>query len=153
MIPLCVGEINNFEKESIPLLLIYSTINIEIPQNYLKYLNSPNYNCFWIVSSYQELKEKIIEIIKNKPIILNIVFSFENKYSHNSLKEVAIECNSKEKISDLIEKYRNITNDFYENKEFYYKERNLNLELTVEEEQITDNAIIDVVKNNFNIIH
>ena len=53
----------------------------------------------------------------------------------------------------MIEKYRNITNDFYENKAFYYKERNLNLELTVEEEQITDNAIIDVVKNNFNIIH
>ena len=235
LFPLYINKIKNFEKKSIPLLLIYSSINIEIPQNYeyLKYLIAPNYNCFGIFGTYQELKEKIIEIInsikknsanfvinnhkemlfkgakkekkesfiidqrdsiliQNKEkkesfiiehedsmlipaeekkesfiighqdsmlipavinkqsipdkvdIILNIIFSFENKNSQDSLKEVTIQCNSKEKVSKLIQMYKSKINNFNDDMKFIYRARPLNLELTLEEADIKDNSIIYV---------
>ena len=56
-----------------------------------------------------------------------------------------IQCTLDEKVSSLIEKYRNNTGDHDSSKKFIFNARNLNLSLTVAEAGITNKANIFVV--------
>jgi len=51
-----------------------------------------------------------------------------------------------EKVSAIIEKYRNMANDHDKNRKFIYNAKNLNPNLTVGEAGLVDNAIIFVVR-------
>ena len=59
--------------------------------------------------------------------------------------DVIIGCNIREKVSSLIEKYRNKSGDRDDNKKFIFNAKNLNLSLTVAKAGITNNANIFVV--------
>ena len=56
-----------------------------------------------------------------------------------------IQCNPNDKVSDIIEKYRNKANDRDNTKKFIFNARNLNTSLSVAEAGITNNANIFVV--------
>ena len=49
-----------------------------------------------------------------------------------------------EKVSELIEKYRKMFNDYDETKKFIFNLKNLDMDLTCAEEGLFDNAIIFV---------
>ena len=59
-------------------------------------------------------------------------------------KRFVINCNTKEKIKDIIEKYRIKSGDTKSSK-FLYNNRDLNLEKTIEELEILEGAVIQVL--------
>ena len=71
-------------------------------------------------------------------ILINVIFRVGGP------KPVLIECKTREKVSSLIEKYRNKSGDRDDNKKFIFNAKNLNLSLTVAEAGITNNANIFV---------
>ena len=58
---------------------------------------------------------------------------------------IMIQCTPNDKVSDIIEKYRNKANDRDNTKKFIFNARNLNTSLSVAEAGITNNANIFVV--------
>ena len=58
---------------------------------------------------------------------------------------IMIQCTPNDKVSDIIEKYRNKANDRDETKKFIFNAKNLNASLSVAEAGITNNANIFVV--------
>ena len=56
-----------------------------------------------------------------------------------------IQCTPNDKVSDIIEKYRNKANDRDDTKKFIFNAKNLNTSLSVAEAGITNNANIFVV--------
>ena len=58
---------------------------------------------------------------------------------------IMIQCTPNDKVSDIIEKYRNKANDRDDTKKFIFNAKNLNASLSVAEAGITNNANIFVV--------
>ena len=58
---------------------------------------------------------------------------------------IMIQCTPNDKVSDIIEKYRNKANDRDDTKKFIFNAKNLNTSLSVAEAGITNNANIFVV--------
>ena len=58
---------------------------------------------------------------------------------------IIIQCTKEEKLSDVIEKYRNKSNDRDDSKKFIFNAKQLNLNITVGQAGLTDNANIFVV--------
>ena len=58
---------------------------------------------------------------------------------------ILIECNFKDKVSDIIEKYRNKANDYYENRKFIFNAKNLEPSYSVAEVGLLDNSFIYVI--------
>ena len=59
---------------------------------------------------------------------------------------IIVQTTPEEKVSAIIEKYRNMANDHDKNRKFIYNAKNLNPNLTVGEAGITNNANIFVIK-------
>ena len=111
--------------------------------NYMKNINNSNIN-------------ENIMINKNNNIYNNN--SFDNIitvfFSYNSNPTIPIKVNIKEKISNLIEKYKKESKNNDQNLKFYYYDIALNPDLSVEEAGIYDKSTIIVKKgliNKFNI--
>ena len=68
---------------------------------------------------------------------------FKQNWEHKP--PIIIECNFKDKVSDIIEKYRNRANDYYENRKFIYNAKNLKPSYSVAEAGLLDISIIDVI--------
>ena len=60
---------------------------------------------------------------------------------------IAIKCNPDDKVSDIIERFRNKTNDRDDNNKFIFNAKNLNKYLSVAEAGLTHNANIYVLKS------
>ena len=73
---------------------------------------------------------------------INITFL---KYTNNGQEKIHIICNKKEKISFVIQKYRDKSNDYSEYRKFIYNSRVLNPSLTVEEADLKENSCIAVI--------
>ena len=58
---------------------------------------------------------------------------------------IMIQCTPNDKVSDIIEKYRNKANDHDDTKKFIFNAKNLNTSLSVAEAGITNNSPIFVV--------
>ena len=62
--------------------------------------------------------------------------------------QINIHCLKSDKVSDLIQRYRNISGDSDCSKKFIFNAKNLNEYLTVSETELSENAIIFVVPTN-----
>jgi len=59
---------------------------------------------------------------------------------------VTVQCNPEEKVSDIIEKYRNKANDYDDSKKFIFNAKNLNPSLSLVEAGIKNNSNIFVCR-------
>ena len=78
-------------------------------------------------------------------ILINVNFRVSGSASQ-PISLVTIQCNPEEKVSDIIEKYRNKANDYDDSKKFIFNAKNLNPNLSAAEAGITNNANIFVVR-------
>ena len=78
-------------------------------------------------------------------ILINVNFRVSGSASQ-PISLVNIQSNPEEKVSDIIEKYRNKANDYDDSKKFIFNAKNLNPNLSVAEAGITNNANIFVVR-------
>ena len=76
----------------------------------------------------------------------NIIIFFKKRGINNEEKEpIIIQCRKNEKVSDAIQKYRNISKDFEVEEKFIYNAMALNPSLTLEEANMTDRAYVNIV--------
>ena len=78
---------------------------------------------------------------RNNPDEFNVIFRVRSN-------PIVISCLYSEKVSDLIQRYRNISGDSDCSKKFIFNAKNLNEYLTVSETELSENAIIFVVPTN-----
>ena len=81
-----------------------------------------------------------LESLNNEPVI-NV--KFIQKHTGNL---VLIQCNPNEKISDVIEKYREKSGDYYENDFIFNSEKMNNLTCTLSQCKIMNQSWIDVIR-------
>ena len=98
----------------------------------------------------QEQMNNILNNIQNKnenKFNTNIELSLYFKQNWEHKPPIYIECNSKDKVSDIIEKYRNKANDYDDSKKFIFNARNLNPSLSLVEAGIKNNSNIFVCRS------
>ena len=78
-------------------------------------------------------------IFNQPPINQNITVFF--KTNDNNFAPIMVQCKLDDKVSSVIEKYRNKTND-QETQNFIFNAKRLNTELTCAEAGLIDNAVI-----------
>ena len=110
--------------------------------NDIKYIDTNNNNNEQTPKN--SIKQDNTNNDNNKENEINVIFINKNR---NSSEKITVKCNNKEKVSDLIKKYREQENYFDNNITFSHQGRKLNFELTVSEEQIINNSNIIVEKN------
>ena len=89
---------------------------------------------------------RILNIMGNndyQKTMINVTFRESGNISQPSA--VTVQCNPEEKVSDIIEKYRNKANDHDESKKFVFNAKDLNPNLSVTEAGIMNNANIFVI--------
>ena len=77
---------------------------------------------------------------KEKPILVHF------REGHNS--HVSVECRFEDKISEIIERYRNLSSNNDETNKFIFNAKALNPSLTVAEAGLNNNSNIFVVETN-----
>ena len=95
--------------------------------------NNPNY------SMLRNRFNKILNNFNNNR--LNIIF----RKSRRNDPPIMIQVGLKEKMKDIIQRYKEKSNDFDDSNKFIFKAKNINLELTAEEIGLTNNCTIFVV--------
>ena len=95
--------------------------------------NNPNY------SILRNRFNKILNNFNNNR--LNIIF----RKSRRNDPPIMIQVGLKEKMKDIIQRYKEKSNDFDDSNKFIFKAKNINLELTAEEIGLTNNCTIFVV--------
>ena len=78
-------------------------------------------------------------------ILINVNFRVSGSASQ-PISLVTVQCNSEEKVSDIIEKYRNKVNDYDDSKKFIFNSKNLNPSLSLVEAGIKNNSNIFVCR-------
>ena len=87
--------------------------------------------------------QKFFESQSNENEYINVTFRTNSDKGKNS--QITIQCSINEKVSDLIEKYRNETGDRDNSKKFIYDARALNPSLTLLEAGMQNNSNVFVV--------
>ena len=95
-------------------------------------------------SQEKQKQQEYNKNIHNNEITVYFKASGNKGQSNAAIK---VKCFKDEKVSNIIEKYRIKANDFVSNKNFIYKAKNINTNLTVEEAGLTNNSYIFVVLN------
>ena len=75
---------------------------------------------------------------------MNIVFRVSGKRGQNKAPKM-IQCLPDEKVSEVVQRYRDQTGDYDKSKKFIYNAKSLNFELTVKQHGITNNGNIFVI--------
>ena len=75
-----------------------------------------------------------------------IIFKLQSEYGRNN--QLTILCYPNDKVSDIIEKFRNKANVHDDNRRFIYNAKELNPSLSLAEAGLLHNSIIYVVKKN-----
>ena len=83
----------------------------------------------------QALEERLLQI--------EVIFN-QGRNMENSPK-IKVQCSLKDKVSSMIEKYRNLSGDRNPNKKFIYNARKLNESLSLAEAGITNNSVVFVI--------
>lgn len=81
----------------------------------------------------------------NNSNLLTVIFRVSGEDEFNNSIPISIQCSNSEKVSDLIQKYRNKSGDSDCSKKFVFKAKQLNQNLTVSEEEIIEMSNIFVV--------
>ena len=76
--------------------------------------------------------------------LVNILFHVRGSYDFSNM-QIIIQIDINEKVSTLIQKYRNKTQDFEEKKKFIFNAKELNPSLSCEEAGLCNNSIIFVI--------
>ena len=98
------------------------------------------------MANRQAQLNRILNIMGNndyQKTMINVTFRESGNISQ--LSAVTVQCNPEEKVSDIIEKYRNKANDHDESKKFVFNAKDLNPNLSVTEAGIMNNANIFVI--------
>ena len=103
------------------------------------------------IMAHQQMMQQMENILNNignntlPNILINVNFRVSGSASQ-PISLVNVQCNPEEKVSDIIEKYRNKANDYDDSKKFIFNAKNLNPNLSLAEAGITNNANIFVVR-------
>ena len=126
--------------------LIYNQLKIQMNQEMMMNMNLRNMMNNWTMINQQmqenNFKDKD-EVLKDNSQI-SIIFR-KNEASEASKPPIIIQCSRKDKVSDVIQKYRNESQDFDDTKRFVYNGKVLNPSLTLEEANMCDRATVFVV--------
>ena len=79
---------------------------------------------------------------QNQSFTVSFRFEGESKNVYN------IQCRMKDKISDVIERYRNKSSDRRQTKKFVFNAKVLNSDQTVEEAGLSNNSVIYVIETD-----
>ena len=100
--------------------------------NYLNYVNQMNYQFIQEMMGNNNINNNN-EITVKFESLNKIVLSLQVKYD--------------EKISSIIKKYKQLENDLSNNKEYYFENKKINMDLTAAEQGLKNNCIIKVVES------
>jgi hypothetical protein len=111
-----------------------NTVDFMKCMNYMNNMNMMNH--LNIMNLMKNIND--IEKANNKEGQINIIFKSSDQST------MSIKANIDEKMSSLIAKYKNLICDSSNNKEYYYQDKKINLDLTVSEQGLENNCQIDV---------
>jgi hypothetical protein len=111
---------------------LYNVINYN--QRMINYLNNINQMNYQFIQGMLENNNNNNEITVKFESLNKIVLSLQVKYD--------------EKLSSVIKKYKQLVCDLSKNKEYYFEDKKINMELTVAEQGLKNNCIIKVVESN-----
>ena len=100
--------------------------------NYLNYVNQMNYQFIQEMMGNNNINNNN-EITVKFESLNKIVLSLQVKYD--------------EKISSIIKKYKQLENDLSNNKEYYFENKKINMDLTAAEQGLKNNCRIKVVES------
>ena len=120
---------------------LYNIINNnQIMINYLNNVNLMNYQFIQRMMGNNNNNVNINNNINNNEI--TIKFESMNKIV------LSLQVNYDEKISSIIKKYKQLICDSSNNKEYYFENKKINVDLTAGEQGLKNNCIIKVVEIN-----
>ena len=76
---------------------------------------------------------------------INQINVYFRQHNFGERRIISVRCEKNEKVSSLIEKYRNLSGDFDDDRKFIFKAKNLQPNLTVAEAGITNNENIFII--------
>jgi hypothetical protein len=120
---------------------LYNIINNnQIMINYLNNFNQINY----------QFIQRMMGNNNNNVNINNNVNNNEIKIKFESMKKIVLSLQVKygEKISSIIKKYKQLMCDSSNNKEYYFENKKINVDLTASEQGLKNNCIIKEVEIN-----
>jgi hypothetical protein len=120
---------------------LYNIINNnQIMINYLNNVNQINY----------QFIQRMMGNNNNNVNINNNVNNNEIKIKFESMKKIVLSLQVKygEKISSIIKKYKQLMCDSSNNKEYYFENKKINVDLTSSEQGLKNNCIIKEVEIN-----
>ena len=120
---------------------LYNIINNnQIMINYLNNVNQINY----------QFIQRMMGNNNNNVNINNNVNNNEIKIKFESMKKIVLSLQVKygEKISSIIKKYKQLMCDSSNNKEYYFENKKINVDLTASEQGLKNNCIIKEVEIN-----
>ena len=130
-------------------VLNYNPVILNQMQNMMNQEMMMNNQLVQMMNMMSEMNQRMMN---NKPEIKNqnensyITIFFKKRGINNEDKEpIKIQCRKNEKVSDAIQKYRNISKDFEVEEKFVYNAITLNPSLTLEEANMTDKAYVFIV--------
>ena len=112
---------------------LYNVINYN--QMMINYLNNVNQ------MNYQFIQEMMGNNNNNNNNEITIKFESLNKIV------LSLQVKYDEKISSIIKKYKQLENDLSNNKEYYFENKKINMDLTAAEQGLKNNCIIKVVES------
>ena len=122
------NEVNNFIA-----ILVYNT-------------NDPMVNQMESINAIKSNQcPKHTKINNNENVEIGLVFRTSDKNNEKNFVLITIQCNYNDKVSEVIQKYRNKANDQEPLKKFMYNAKPLDPNKSIAESQLTNNAQIYVV--------
>ena len=141
-----MNNINNMNNNNINNIDIMNNINNMSNMNNMNNINNMEYGN--MNPNYQQINYMLNDISDINPTnqkygINSINLFFRTNYDSSI---ITINCFSKDKLSDVFEKYRDISKIYIKDYKFIFNSKNLNGNLTVSEAGLIDNSTIYVVK-------
>ena len=135
MIPNQCNNVNNPNMNDInPMNQIFQN------QYMINYLNNLN-NQLW-QNMNMNMMNNNMNNFNNVPNGINIIFKSQNQQS------LTINANYDDKISSVVSKYKVLINDSSNNKDYYFSNKRIALDLTVGEQGLINNCEIEVRQKN-----
>ena len=148
--PMTLEQINYIMNQNPTIKpMIYSCIQDPISLNQvLNILNVLNCNPFLMNQMRMQMNQEMMNMMMNMNMDMNQgkeVNIWFRKNSYESEKPIIISARMKDKVSQIIEKYRKESNDYDEEIKFIFNAKVLHPSLTLEEAGLNENANVFVV--------
>ena len=127
-------QLNSFQNEQTNMMII-------LVYNY----NDPMINQIQGINAFQSNQNFKQEIINNNTNGIFLIFRTYDKEKNNNFALITIQCMLTDRVSEVIQKYRNKANDQEPLKKFMYNAKELDPNKSIVESGLTNNAQIYVV--------